>query len=156
MNPRIRTAVSSWLRRYDVQLQNSGDDEFTRFFISYMCLDAIMTDGSQEDADHCKLEWLIGKENVLKRAFSDGGFDKSSLIGLENLSPVRDMRPGHSHKVVKLNPEPNFEEVMRFIYQIRCNFFHGGKSDQDDRDRSLVAHAGQFLMNWLRYVVGVS
>ena len=153
LHPRIKSVVSSWLRKHEASQERNGEDVFVRFFISYMCLDAIMTEGSQEDRDQSKLEWLIENENVLRHAFTEGRFDKSALIDLKRLSPVADMRPRHSNNAVKLEAVSNFGEVVRFIYQIRCNFFHGGKSDQEERDRLLITHAGQFLMNWVRGVV---
>jgi hypothetical protein len=40
---------------------------------------------------------------------------------------------------------PNWEKVLRTIYQVRCNFFHGEKSMHNDRDRDLVLASDRVL-----------
>ena len=40
---------------------------------------------------------------------------------------------------------PTWPQVLRTIYQIRCNLFHGAKSPQHVRDRDLVRHADRVL-----------
>jgi hypothetical protein len=40
---------------------------------------------------------------------------------------------------------PNWEQLLRTIYQVRCNLFHGEKSPQSLRDRDLVFMSDQIL-----------
>jgi hypothetical protein len=153
MNSEISELIGWWITKEDIL--NAGErptPAFVTFFIYYMCLDAWLTAESQEDTDRKKTQWLIGTENELKNAFEHGGFNKSDLIGLKDLSPVEDMRPRHAGEYVFLHDTDNLEEVINFIYQIRCNLFHGGKSPVDERDNTLVFLAGNFLKNWLRWV----
>lgn len=40
---------------------------------------------------------------------------------------------------------PKWEQLLRAIYQVRCNFFHGEKSPQNFRDGQLVCQCGRVL-----------
>lgn len=45
--------------------------------------------------------------------------------------------------------DPNWEQVLRTIYQVRCNLFHGEKSPQSFRDRDLVFAADLILARFI-------
>jgi len=45
----------------------------------------------------------------------------------------------------KNNEHPSWEKLLRTIYLIRCNMFHGVKSPQNQRDRELILHADRIL-----------
>ncbi|MET4215970.1 hypothetical protein ACVWWG_006714 [Bradyrhizobium sp. LB7.2] len=40
---------------------------------------------------------------------------------------------------------PTWPQLLRTIYAIRCNMFHGAKSPQNARDRELVLHSDRIL-----------
>jgi hypothetical protein len=40
---------------------------------------------------------------------------------------------------------PSWEHLLRTIYLIRCNMFHGVKSPQNKRDRELILHSDRIL-----------
>lgn len=40
---------------------------------------------------------------------------------------------------------PSWEQLLRTIYLIRCNMFHGAKSPQNHRDRELILHSDRIL-----------
>jgi hypothetical protein len=40
---------------------------------------------------------------------------------------------------------PTWPQLLRTIYAIRCNMFHGSKSPQNPRDRELVLHSDRIL-----------
>jgi hypothetical protein len=40
---------------------------------------------------------------------------------------------------------PTWPQLLRTIYAIRCNMFHGSKSPQNSRDRDLVRHSDRIL-----------
>lgn len=44
---------------------------------------------------------------------------------------------------------PTWPQVLRTIYQVRCNLFHGSKSPQHGRDRDLVRHANRVLRGFI-------
>jgi hypothetical protein len=44
---------------------------------------------------------------------------------------------------------PDWPQLLRTIYQIRCNLFHGAKSPENLRDRELVGHADIVLRQFI-------
>jgi hypothetical protein len=149
MDTLINERIGEWIARAH-RLQNQGlHDEFIRFFIYYMCLDAWMTSESGQDLDKQKLAWLLKDGGLLKKVFASKEFNMHDTASLKALSPIVDMRPGHEAQPVHLHDAENLEEVVNFIYQIRCNLFHGGKSPASGRDSDLVFFAGEFLKNWI-------
>ncbi len=131
-------------------LKDKGfDDDFIRFFIHYICLDAWITNESGKNTDKGKLEWLIKSGGTLKTVFIDEKFDKTDLNKLRMFSPVKDMRPNPSDPDRCLEEPYEFEPVVRFIYQIRCNLFHGGKDPANANDNDIILLAGEFLEKWI-------
>lgn len=148
MNDQIGNLIDNWILM-EKKISNEECDPFIRFFIYYLCLDAWMTSESGEDADLSKLTWLKNKNNPLKDNFISGGFDKSDLESLKYDQKVEDMRPNHRGEFKEITDVSDFVQVVDFIYQIRCNLFHGQKSPFNDKDKSLVSCAGRFLQRWI-------
>ncbi|WP_158745258.1 hypothetical protein [Acidisphaera sp. L21] len=48
-----------------------------------------------------------------------------------------------------LGDTPSWEQLLRTIYQVRCNLFHGEKSPQNPRDRQLVLKSDRILRVFL-------
>lgn len=44
---------------------------------------------------------------------------------------------------------PTWEQLLRTIYQVRCNLFHGEKSPQNARDRQLILKSDRILRAFL-------
>lgn len=44
---------------------------------------------------------------------------------------------------------PTWPQLLRTIYIIRCNMFHGSKSPQNSRDRELVLHSDRILRRFI-------
>lgn len=44
---------------------------------------------------------------------------------------------------------PSWEQLLRTLYQVRCNLFHGGKSPQNVRDHDLVLKSDRILRTFL-------
>ncbi|WP_342739909.1 hypothetical protein [Bradyrhizobium sp. B117] len=44
---------------------------------------------------------------------------------------------------------PSWEQLLRTIYQVRCNLFHGEKSPQNQRDRQLVLKSDRILRTFI-------
>ncbi len=47
------------------------------------------------------------------------------------------------------NSTPSWEQLLRVIYQVRCNLFHGVKSPQNHRDSELVHLSDRILRTFL-------
>lgn len=126
-------------------------DPFIKFFFFYVCFDAWITAESGKDVDAEKIKWFLRNDNCLKSKWSDiqSSVTKSWLTGLKERSPVEDMRPNHRGEKVCLNDIKNLEEVIKFIYQIRCNLFHGSKNPMNSRDANLVDLSGRILERWI-------
>jgi len=68
----------------------------------------------------------------------------AAALKFKELSPIQDMRP-NSNGMVYLNDENSLEQTFNFVYQIRCNLFHGAKDIKDARDAELVSRGAKFL-----------
>lgn len=148
MNPETRTLISWW--KIEAEKQT---DPFIKFFILYMCLDAWMTAGSLSDKDTEKIRWLTRTENPLKTYWVTTPRKSVSLNGLKGIGQIEDMRPNHRGEFVYLDDLDDFESVIKFLYQIRCNLFHGGKSPVNSNDRRLVSLSSKLLQNWLDWTL---
>src|SRR3989344_605946 len=141
MSPETRNVIGWWIVR-----ARDERDPFVKMFIMYMCLDAWMTSGSGRDRDDQKLKWLKEMDNPLKEHWANAPNNRVSLNGLKKVGKVEDMRPNHRGKYKYLIDVDNFAEVMKFIYQIRCNLFHGGKSYTNTNDRQLCEWSAKILL----------
>ncbi len=150
MNTNVKSLISWWK-----VLGRDQTDPFMKFFTFYMCLDAWMTAESGEDKDGDKLNWLINTPNDLSRhwdGIKNGAQFQSWLNGLLKESPIDDMRPSmQGRRQVTLTDTSEFGQVIRFIYQIRCNLFHGSKSPVNRRDERLVSLSGKILERWIEW-----
>jgi hypothetical protein len=124
---------------------NTSKDYWVRFALCWIIFDAYLTEISQCDRDRDKLDYFYKNKNDFKKNVL-GKWDSLSayILGLKKLSPIFDMRP-NSTKVVYLNDGNNTEDVFNFIYQIRCNLFHGSKNIKNPKDAELVRYADKFL-----------
>ncbi len=48
-----------------------------------------------------------------------------------------------------LGDDPSWEQLLRTVYQVRCNLFHGEKSPQSFRDRDLVLASDRILAHFI-------
>lgn len=146
MNENIKTLIGWW------KLKGQRErDPFVRFFFFYVCFDAWVTAESGKDIDSQKIDWFLENENCLKEKWPDiqSSVTKSWLAGLKSLSPVEDMRHSHRGEKIHLNDTEDLGEIIRFIYQVRCNLFHGSKSPMNAKDASLVELSGKILEKWI-------
>jgi len=128
------------------------NDPWLFFMLCWMIFDAYLTEISQCDRDRDKLIFFYNNDNDFKKRLLSGG--KLRAIALKKLSPVQDMRP-NSSALVHLNDESDVEQVFNFIYQIRCNLFHGAKNVKSSRDYELVANSAKFLKSAIdRWMIG--
>lgn len=146
MNETIKNLIGWW------KLKGQREtDPFVKFFFFWVCFDAWVTAKSGKDNDREKIAWFEHNKNQLKDAWGDILSSKtiSWLNELRTLSPIEDMRPGHGGEKTCLVDVGNPTEVIKFIYQIRCNLFHGSKSPMDRRDLNLVELSARILEKWV-------
>lgn len=146
MNENIKTLIGWWKLK-----GQRGRDPFIKFFFFYVCFDAWITTESGKDIDTEKIKWFLENDNCLKERWQDiqGSITKSWVASLGSLSPVEDMRPNHRGEKTYLNDTQSLDEIIKFIYQIRCNLFHGSKSPMNSRDVNLVELSAKILEKWI-------
>lgn len=148
MNNETRSLINWW------KLQaNNQPDHFIKFFIMYMCLDAWVTSESGLDRDDQKLQWLIESDNGLRHYWDSTPHKKAPLQGLKKIGRVEDMRPNHRGEYKYLSDIDDFRQVVEFIYQVRCNLFHGGKSPVNTNDEILVTLSFRVLASWIEWTL---
>lgn len=120
-------------------------DPWLDFMLCWMIFDAYLTEISQSGLDRDKLNYFYQnncdfKKRVLVKWDSLSGY----AVKLKELSPIQDMRP-NSSRMVSLHDENDLAQVFDFVYQIRCNLFHGAKDIKNERDSELVRRGAKFL-----------
>jgi len=120
-------------------------DSWLDFMLCWMIFDAYLTEISQSGFDRDKLNYFYQnrcdfKDHILAKWNSLSEY----VAKLKEFSPIQDMRP-NSNRMVTLQDENNLEQIFDFVYQIRCNLFHGAKDIKNNKDVELVRHGAKFL-----------
>lgn len=145
---RVKDLIKVWYEK--AKLENSP---FSRFVFLWFCFNAWVAYRSNAETDTAMINWLVGRSPAnsdligeYEHAMQTKPFQK--LVGsLAQMSPIydaRDRRPP-----VAIRNETDREGVIRGIYRIRCNLFHGGKRADNVRDQGLVVLAQRILEKWL-------
>ena len=139
-----------WYAKMNNIKKKIWEDPWLDFMLCWMMFDAYLTEISQCDKDRDKLNYFYQNNCDFKNRLLSRGINATKL---KELSPIQDMRP-NSDNAVHLNDENDPEQVFNFLYQIRCNLFHGAKNLKDTRDYELVSRGAKFLRaaidNWMR------
>ena len=98
----------------------------------------------------------IKNNRLLTTAFdklktSDHEFQRD--LGRLAIYQVLDMRPGHENESRSIKDTKDFGQLLDVIYLIRCNLFHGRKSEIDPHDRELVELAFRILSGVFKPVI---
>lgn len=120
---------------------------FDQFMSLWLAFNAWGTYKSKKDKDLEMLSWIKINTNlpeIHNRLVKD---DEDYLQRVTRLSQykVLNMRPGHRGQSKSISNINSFDELLDVIYQIRCNLFHGQKSEIDPNDRELVDLAFHIL-----------
>lgn len=146
MTPETKDLIITWYKR-----ANTFDDEYVKFIIFYLCLDAWSATLPAKPSDTNKISWLA--TNINDSWLQD---NSKYLIKLKTLSPIENMNPNLSrHPQRFLNDIHNKEEVVYFIYQIRCNLFHGTKCPGNGKNRNdrFVKYSYPILKSWVEKIL---
>jgi len=125
----------------NVKFQQLQNKHLFKFILYWMIFDSYLTEISQCRADEEKLKYFFKEDSDFKKYIAD---KKISAKSLKELSPVQDMRP-NSNRSILLEDENNLEQIIRFLYQIRCNLFHGAKDLKKARENDLVYEGAKYL-----------
>lgn len=141
----FKTRMAWWYFKLSNVKLKIWQDPWLDFMLCWMIFDAYLTEISQSGTDREKLTYFYQnncdfKSRILTKWNSLSGYTAQ----LKKLSPIQDMRPG-SHKIIHLKDENNLQEIFNFVYQIRCNLFHGAKNIKNAKDAKLVQCGAKFL-----------
>ena len=121
------------------------EDPWLDFMLCWMIFDAYLTEISQSGSDHGKLKYFYqNKTDFKNRLLAEWGSLSGYATKLKELSPIPDMRP-NSNSEVRLDDTNDLEQTFNFVYQIRCNLFHGAKDMKNNQHEELVRRGGKFL-----------
>ena len=145
INQSFKNRIVWWYAKLNNLKLKTGQDPWLDFMLCWMIFDAYLTEISQSGSDEKKLNYFYQnkcdfKDHILAKWDSLSGYAGK----LKEFSPIQDMRP-NSNRRVYLSDENNLEQTFGFVYQIRCNLFHGAKDVRDDRDAELVRCGAKFL-----------
>lgn len=129
-------------------------DPWLDFMLCWMIFDAYLTEISRCGRDRDKLNYFYQNKSDFKDCIlTRWNLSANYAVKLKEFSPIQDMRPG-ANTLVYLQDESNLEQVFDFVYQIRCNLFHGAKNIKNVRDAESVSWGAKFLRSsidcWMR------
>jgi hypothetical protein len=132
-------------------------DNFVKFFLLWICFNAWLEYRSGEDTDKKMIDWLVNQSRTssdlvesYERRKNTADF-KSYLKFLVDNSPFKDSRGKGSGITVK--DEDDFENIVKAIYRIRCNLFHGGSAAHKNEVQQQIAICTYILNEWIATLV---
>ena len=151
INARVRRLVMRWYGK-----ARRETDVFSEFVYLYFCINALMSNLSGERTDRGALNWLYTNDNPLRDVWERFHQRKSiddCIARLRRLAPVPTHRPVHVPQHLVISDAGAMNEVMDYIYQVRCNLFHGRKDPQDNMDAAYVRACNGILKPLVREVI---
>lgn len=151
---RVQQLVREWYSLADV-----APDPLTRFVFLWICFNAWLAFESQQLGDRKMINWLKGgasEGSVLRSACEDArraAAFSTLLREIASEGPVSDPRPGGQSVSVDLCAHEYFGDLVEFVYQVRCNLFHGQKRPDADRDLILVRLCGSVVDGWVSSLI---
>jgi hypothetical protein len=148
----VRSLVKGWHQR-----ARREADLISKFVFLWFCFNASLAFESEEDTDREMLIWLTGPRAAASqlRATFDLAMSSDVFVGylrtLVNLSPITST--GRRRREVRIDSPKDFGGIVKGIYQVRCNLFHGGKRASDLRDQKLVMTCARDLEKWVGNLV---
>ncbi len=145
---RIKNLVKTWHAKAKFE-----QDPFAKFLFLWICFNAWIDYRSGEFLDSKMIEWLIGPTSSTsdlilsyENAKKTEPF-RRSLKTLVGMSPIKDSRD--SRNQIRIKDENDFGNIVKGIYKVRCNLFHGGKEPNELRDQKLVEVSKRILEKWI-------
>ncbi|MBP9695360.1 MAG: hypothetical protein KBD73_03085 [Candidatus Magasanikbacteria bacterium] len=125
-------------------------DHWMRLIMFWIMFDAYLSANAPIEArrEIEKRNWFYDNPNELKTILEKLWAlpDYQHLLGiLKKESPVYSTNPSNLGVAKELNDTSNTREIVEFVYQIRCNLFHGGKDLRRERDNRLTKVSEQLF-----------
>jgi hypothetical protein len=144
----IKNLIKVWFEK-----ATGETDHFSKFVFLWICFNAWLDYRSGKETDRAMINWLISqsRENSdLVRIFNTQKNVKrfnEALKILASHSPINDSR--NRRPSIDIKDENDFENIVRGIYRIRCNLFHGGTEAHKSEDLKLIVIANEILLRWV-------
>lgn len=105
-----------------------------------------------ERNDRSGIEW-VKRQTTLKNLFEEGHLvRKFDVNQIKVFLEQRPMNVDGNNWNGKLGNEKSWAQTVEFLYQVRCNLFHGRKNPDDFNDRKLVEFAYSCLYEIFEYI----
>lgn len=150
---RIKNLIKGW---YENKARMESDPTF-RFLCLWICFNAWLDYRSEGNNDGEMIGWLteqtpessdlIGEYEHAKQTEPFNNLLKSFAA----MAPIHDSRGRRDP--VEIDNENNRGNIIRGIYRVRCNLFHGGKEADNPRDQKLVMVCTEILNKWVGNLV---
>lgn len=152
----VKNLIKSW---YKNKARMESDPIF-KFLCLWICFNALLDfrSGPDNTSDRNMIDWLVDQTPDSSDLIAEYENAKQTapflrlLNSLASESPIKDPRHWNNSEI-NIKDENDREGIIRGIYKIRCNLFHGGKDANDARDQKLVTLASRILDKWIGNLV---
>ncbi len=148
MEKRIKNLVKTWYEKAKFE-----QDPFPKFIFLWICFNAWLDYKSDKFLDSEMIRWLIEQTPSTSDLVLSYENAKKTEPFMENLKTLANMSPIYDSRgrrnPIKIKDESDFENMVKAIYRVRCNLFHGGKEANDSRDKKLVEVSKRILEKWI-------
>lgn len=151
----IKELIRSW---YHNKAKNETEP-FYKFLCLWICFNAWLDFSSEKNTDAEMINWLVSSTAVssdLIRSYENMSITTVGRQHLENLvsfSPIKDARGDRAGIVIASTNDR--ENIIRAIYRVRCNLFHGGKQLNNSRDIKLINCVNGVLGKWIPELIAI-
>ena len=156
VEPVEETEIRNLIRSWNQRARKEGDLT-VKFVFLWFCLNACLAFESEEDLDAEMIKWLTSGSSTGSRLRSSFEAATSSEVFRGYLRTLADMSPinstGRRKRSISIDSEEDFNGLVRGLYQVRCNLFHGGKDPKNPRDDKLVRTCARILEKWVGNVI---
>lgn len=124
---RAERIVRTWVEKGD-----SEQDAFSKFICYWVAFNCWLYTQTNETGDKKALDILFENSHLYSQFRKIATQRMPLLEGLQAVCPIKNNRIASREK--SLHNIESFPEIVDVLYEVRCNLFHGSKSDADERD----------------------
>jgi len=146
--------IIDWFKRSQNE-ETRGFTVFDKFISLWFAFNSWGTYSTKKAKDWQMLNAVKKEPRLLTSYGKSITEDPEFLKAVKRLAEykVLDMRPGHETESRSIDDIGNFGQILDVIYLIRCNLFHGRKSEIDAHDKELVELAYHILSRVFRPII---
>lgn len=136
--------IKEWIRRSERNVEKDFVDIGDKFISLWIAFNAWQKDMFGEAEKEVMLIEKVSNFDPMKKVFIEFKRDNKKLDELAEFRVIDRRFPDNESKTVSYNG--SFESLIKSLYAIRCNLFHGRKNfDDNESDRKLVELAYYIL-----------